>query len=267
MALPFRDNLEPRRVPWVTFALIVVNCVVFLLLQPSAFQTAPDDGEGPLDRAEYERVVDAETFVMRWALVPCEIRTGTPVADAPEGCDEAPTRHLPERKSVYLALLSSMFLHGSIDHLAGNLFFLWVFGRNVEDRLGPLVHLAIYLLGGLAASLTSVFTDLHSAVPHLGASGAIAATMGAYLLCYPRARILTQVALPIQFVYLPAAVVLVLYFVTQFFIGSDSNVAWEAHAGGMVAGFLLAIPALRLPWVRRLARPDSDFAATATTSF
>lgn len=261
MALPFRDNLEPRGIPWVTFALIVANCLVFLLLQPSAFQTAPSpDG---LDVTKIHRIAEGDRFAMRWGVIPCEIRSGEPVSRGPEGCEAPPTRFMPRDKPVYLSLLSSMFLHANILHLAGNMLFLWVFGRNVEDRLGSGVHLAHFLVGGVAAALTSVLASLGSARPMIGASGAIAATMGAYLVCHPRARILTQVGPPLQLVYLPASVVLLLYFATQFLIGSDSNVAWEAHAGGMVAGVVLALAALRLPSVRRRARPDD--ATTALT--
>lgn len=262
MALPFRDNLEPRNVPWVTFGLMILNCVIFLFVQPSAFQTAPEG----FDPAERARSVEADEFVMRWGLVPCEIRSGEPVASRPETCDAAPTAFLPDDPAIHPALLTSMFLHGDVIHLAGNLFFLWVFGRNVEDRLGPGLFLGHHLIGGLLAGLTSVVTSVHSSAPHIGASGAIAATMGAYLVCHPRARILTQVAPPIQIVYLPAAIVLLLYFATQFFIGSESNIAWEAHAGGMVAGAVLAFPLLLLPGVRRRARSGEGMAAV-TRSF
>lgn len=264
MALPFRDNLEPRRTPWMTFLLILLNGIVFLFVQPSAYQTAPDLDS--LEISEHRRWIEGDRFAMRWGLVPCEIVTGEPVAAWPDRCDRPPTPHVPDDPVILPSLLTAMFLHGNILHLAGNLFFLWVFGRNVEDRLGPLVHLAHHLLGGILAGLTSVLLSPASATPHIGASGAIAATMGAYLICHPRARILTQVAPPFQIVYLPAAVVLLLYFVTQFFIGSDSNVAWEAHAGGMIAGAVLALLALRLPSVRARARTD-DGIAISTRSF
>src|SRR5699024_7145841 len=213
MALPFRDNLEPRSLPWATFTLIVLNIIVFLFVQPSAFQSAPDLEH--FDPAEIERQIEADRFAMRWAVIPCELRNNQALADGPDGCELPPTNHLPEDSVVYPSILTAMFLHADITHLAGNMFFLWVFGRNVEDRLGSGVFLGHYLAGGVLAWLASVLTALDSSSPHIGASGAIAATMGAYLICHPRARILTQVAPPLQIVYLPAAIVLMLYFVTQ----------------------------------------------------
>lgn len=260
MALPFRDNLEPRRTPWVTITLMLLNAIVFLFVQPSAFQR-PVSTES-FDPAEYERAVDADRFTMRWAMVPCEIRSGSPVAESPSACDPAPTPHLPDTKSVPVSLLSTMFVHGNLEHLAGNMLFLWIFGRSVENRLGPLLHLGVYLIGGILASLTSVLASPGSSVPHIGASGAIAATMGAYLVGYLTARILVFVGPPLQLVYLPAPAVLALYFATQFFLGDDSGVAWQAHAGGMVAGVVLAIPLLRLASVRRRERDDGSAAIT-----
>src|SRR5699024_9527257 len=181
MALPLRDNLEPRRIPWVTFTLIGLNCLVFLFVQPSAFQGGASSGS--LDRSETERLIEGDRFAMRWGVIPCEIRTGQPVIEAPDGCEEPPTDFLPRDKNVHLAMATAMFLHGNVLHLAGNMLFLWVFGRNVEDRLGRGVHLLHHLVGGLAASATSVISSLDSATPMIGASGAIAATMGAYLVC------------------------------------------------------------------------------------
>lgn len=253
MALPLRDDLVPRRFPWVTLALFAINVVVFLFIQPSAFQNPPDD----YTSAEAARGIEATEFAMRWGAVACELYTGERVADRPAGCDDDIGEPLPRDKSVYLALLTAMFLHGSTAHLAGNMLFLWVFGNNVEDRLGTLRYLALYLIGGVAATLGYAAVNVRAPVPLIGASGAIAAVMGAYLVLFPRGRILTAIATAaFQVVYVPAAVVLVLFFVTQF-LTPDNEVAWEAHVAGMVAGFLGALALSRLPSVRRRAEMDA----------
>ncbi|MBX3286424.1 MAG: rhomboid family intramembrane serine protease [Acidimicrobiales bacterium] len=252
MALPLRDDLAPRRFPWVTLALFAINVVVFLFVQPSAFQNPPED----YTAAETTRAVQATEFALRWGAVSCELHAGEPLAERPQQCDDGLGDPLPANKSVYLALLTCMFLHGSTAHLAGNMLFLWVFGNNVEDRLGPVRYLALYLLGGVAATLGYAAVNAHAAVPLIGASGAIAAVMGAYLVLFPRGRILTAIATAaFQVVYVPAAVVLVLFFVTQF-LTPDNEVAWEAHVAGMVAGFLAALVLARLPSVRRRAELD-----------
>jgi membrane associated rhomboid family serine protease len=245
MALPLRDDVPVRRTAWVTIALIAINVIVFLFVQPSAFQNPPDREDAPTYR-DFQRSVEATEFSYRWGAVPCEIESGTQVSERPGACDEWVPVNPDEHKSVYLALLTCMFLHGSVLHLAGNMLFLWVFGNNVEDRLGRLGYLALYLIGGVIATLGFVVTNAGSSEPVIGASGAIAAAMGAYLVFHPRGRVLTVVATAaVQLVYVPAAVVLGLFFVTQFFTGEES-VAWEAHAVGMVAGALVALAVARL---------------------
>jgi membrane associated rhomboid family serine protease len=148
------------------------------------------------------------------------------------------------------ALFTSMFLHGSWMHVLGNMLFLWVFGRNIEDLIGSARFLVFYLLCGLAAALTQIITNLYSPVPTIGASGAIAGVMGAYLIKFPRARIVTL--LPIFFFFttmeIPAALLLLFWFGMQFLSGVGSlterdyasgGVAFFAHVGGFVAGMLL----------------------------
>jgi membrane associated rhomboid family serine protease len=248
MALPLRDDVPVRRTAWVTIALIAVNVVVFLFLQPSAFQNPPD--EPPPTFHELQRRAEGIEFSYRWGAVPCEIESGTQVADAPGRCDERVPVNTDEHKAVYLALLTCMFLHGSVLHLAGNMLFLWVFGNNVEDRLGRVGYLLLYLGGGVLATLGFVLTNPGSTDPIIGASGAIAAAMGAYLVFHPRGRVLTVVATAsFQLVYVPAAVVLGLFFVTQFFTGDD-GVAWQAHVAGMVVGAVVALV------VRAASRPS-----------
>lgn len=263
MAFPVRDDLPTRRPSWLTMVLIGVLAAVFLLLQPATFQRPSPIGSPPSSIESAREVAEAERFLMRWGTVPCEVTTGEPVAAGPADCDDPPTRHLPEDKSVILSLLTAMFLHADVLHLAGNALFLWVFGNNLEDRLGRGWYGVLYLLGGVLATLAYVATAPQSTTPLLGASGAIAAVMGAYLVFQPRARILTGVVAVPQLVYLPAAVVLGLYFVTQFFT-ADDRVAWEAHAGGMVAGALIALALSRLPSIRARERTDVDVALRPT---
>ena len=142
-----------------------------------------------------------------------------------------------------------MFLHGSILHVLGNMLFLWIFGNNVEDQLGPFWFLVLYLVGGVVASLVHILGNLDSTSPFLGASGAIAVVMGAYIVWFPRARVLTLV--PIVFIFLPvrlpAIVVLGLWFVLQFFTQSSSGIATLAHIGGFVFGMLVAFVLARRP--------------------
>ncbi|CAN5609579.1 N/A [soil metagenome] len=266
MALPLRDDLPTRRFPWVTLALIVLNVVVFLFVQPSAFQNPPTQDRYSFDEAARQN--DADEFSFAYGAVPCELFSGERVADGPSQCRDVPVAPLPAHKSVYLALLTCMFLHGSIPHLAGNMLFLWVFGNNVEDRLGWARYLALYLLGGVAATLGFAAVNQHTAVPLVGASGAIAAVMGAYLVFHPKGRILTVIATAaFQVVYVPAAVVLALFFVTQF-LTPDNDVAWEAHVAGMLFGFFAALGLGLLPSVRRRAALDrADVALRAGADF
>jgi membrane associated rhomboid family serine protease len=150
------------------------------------------------------------------------------------------------------ALVTSMFLHGGWLHLIGNMWFLWIFGDNVEELLGHAKYLLFYLLCGLAAGLVHITFNLDSRLPTIGASGAIAGVMGAYLLKFPRARVVTLV--PVFFflttMEIPASVILVYWFVIQFFSGvwsigysqlSQGGVAWFAHVGGFLAGMLLIV--------------------------
>ncbi len=149
---------------------------------------------------------------------------------------------LEAHKNVWLAIVFSMFLHGSVLHVLGNMLFLWIFGNNVEDQLGPFFYLAFYLVGGFVAALVHIAGNLDSAVPIVGASGAIAAVLGAYFVWFPTARVLT-VFLPIFFIIfrLPAVFVLGFWFLTQFLTQSSSGIATLAHIGGFVFGALVAL--------------------------
>ncbi len=210
--IPIRDTLRSRRVPFVNYALIAVCALAFV----HELQVGPDIDE----------------FIDAHALYP-----GRFVA-------------LVARRGVfdlalYAPLVSSMFLHAGFAHFAGNMLFLWIFGDNVEDRLGHVGYAIFYLLGGIGAALAHVAASPESLVPTVGASGAIAAVMGAYMLLYPGAHVQSLVLLGfmVRVVSVPAFVWLGLWFAFQIVAGAQSasvpgqgGVAWWAHAGGFVFG-------------------------------
>ncbi len=223
--IPFRDDVPARRYPVVTVLLIVANIGVFLYqlsLPPQA----------------------ALALVHRFGMVPGEL---TGLAALPSG-------------TALLGVFTSMFLHGGWFHLAGNLWYLWLFGDNVEDRMGHLRFFAFYLVCGVAAAVVHVLSDPGATIPAIGASGAISGVLGAYLVFYPFARILTLVPLFLLWpvVELPALLVLGSWFLVQILNGAASfsisngtmgGVAWWAHVGGFAAGMVLArivAPARRL---------------------
>ena len=171
--------------------------------------------------------VQGDVFIMRWAFIPSRFMTN-PLGD-------------------WMTIFSSMFMHAGILHIGGNMLYLWVFGNNVEDRFGHIVYLVFYLFSGVAATVSQLYFSLGSDIPNLGASGAIAGVLGAYLLLFPFRRV---TVLLVRFVVpLPAIIVLGFWFLLQFFNGVGSiaisvetgGVAYMAHVGGFVAGFFLAI--------------------------
>src|SRR5690606_1426563 len=216
--IPFRDNVAARRYPVMTVSLIVLNVAVFLY-------------EITLPPARLE------ALVLSYGTVPAYFAPG-----AAEG------QGLPV---AFLPLFTSMFLHGGWLHGMGNMWYLWIFGDNVEDRMGHFSFLVFYLLCGLAGGLAHVVFNLSSTIPSIGASGAVAGELGAYLISYPFARILTIVPLfffwPI--IELPAILVLGSWFLIQFLYGTMAlgsttaeamgGVAWWAHIGGFLTGILL----------------------------
>jgi membrane associated rhomboid family serine protease len=233
----YDDNSDRRRFPWVNYLFIAANVFVFFVLQEAGSPT--------------------NKFTYAWSTVPQEIVTGTDV-DQTKG----PTRTIehpitkeriavpplqPTPVSVYLTLLVSMFMHGSLAHLLGNMLFLWIFGDNVEDFLGHVRYVAFYLVCGLLASLAHVATSYalgrDMLVPCLGASGAISGVLGGYLLLFPHRRVTV-----ILFRFLtdvPAFVAIGVWFVFQVINGlgllgdSSGGVAYGAHIGGFVAGLAL----------------------------
>lgn len=251
MAIPLRDDAPTRRTPWVTWGLILANIVIFLFLQPAFFQSGRADSTHT-SSTDVTQFRQAETFLYKWGTIPCEIEQNKPLASITNrsSCDfdsdSLPTP-LPRHKEVWFSLLTSIFLHGSLSHVAGNMLFLWVFGNNVEDRLGHITYLIFYLVGGVVAGLGHIVFNSGSIEPVVGASGAIAAVLGAYFVFKPRGRVLTVVVTAaFQVIYIPAYIVLGLFFVTQFFTPTSSNVAWEAHAVGMAAGALAALVLARV---------------------
>lgn len=202
-----------------------------------------------------------QTTIIANATIPCEFTTGEPasVEELNSGVcavDDGPG--LFADKSIAFSLIASIFLHGGFAHLLGNLWSLWIFGNNVEDAFGKLGYLAFYLAAGATAGIAHIGINPESAIPVVGASGAIAGVMGAYLMLFPRARITAwAVVLPLQ---VPAWVFLGFWFLTQFWIaGTSPSVAWDAHLGGFIFGLVLA-GVWRGPLTRRLSRHSFQFA-------
>jgi membrane associated rhomboid family serine protease len=220
--IPLRDANPTRRTPVVTLALIATCFVVF------AYQ---------LGRLGSGGIEALDGFVTEWGIVPVELTAAWASGTA-----------FPAEA---LTLITSQFLHGGWLHLLGNMLFLWIFGNNIEDRLGRIRFLGFYLVGGIVAGLTQVAIDPDSAIPTIGASGAIAATLGAYLVLFPRARITSLVFLGFfyQLIDVPAVIVLVFWFLLQLIDGiaslgvtdSTGGVAFFAHIGGFVFGALVGL--------------------------
>ena len=220
---PIRDDQPRYSTPYVNYFIIGLNIAVFILLElPAKFQGA---------RA-------FNVLIAQFGLIPHDLTravTGTP--------------QYPLAANL-LTIFTSMFLHGDFFHILGNLWFLWIFGDNVEDHLGHFPYLLFYLVCGVAAALTDIAIDPLSRVPTIGASGAIAGVMGAYIVLYPRARVQTLVILIvfITFWWIPAWVFLGYWFLIQFFFTSvtaasahhqTGGVAFAAHVGGFIAGLVL----------------------------
>lgn len=244
MVLPIRDVNPVHRTPWVTYALVAVNLVVFVL---SPLALSPLLGEGSLARQ-----CEVSAYLDRWAAVPAELYGDPPAAVAtgevgatPAGAGCVVVSPPPYEKSGLVSAVTAMFVHGGWLHLLGNLLFLAVFGNNVEDRLGRLRFLAFYLGCGLVATYGFALAAPGSTQPLVGASGAIAGVLGAYLMLFPRARVwglLTFLLfLPVR---LPAWVVLGSWFVVQYAYArgaglAEGGVAYLAHVIGFAVGALL----------------------------
>ena len=221
--IPIRDDQPRFSTPYVTFFIIALNVVVFLF----------ELSVGAQSRGALNSLVD------QFGVVPLHFQRAL----------AGSTRFNLAGQSI--TILTSMFLHGGWLHIIGNMWFLWIFGDNIEDHVGHFPYLIFYLVSGFAASITHIALNLGSNVPSVGASGAIAGVMGAYFVLYPKARVLTLVPLIIFFTFwwLPAWIFLGYWFLLQFLSGSATaiaatsqntgGVAFWAHVGGFVAGIVL----------------------------
>jgi membrane associated rhomboid family serine protease len=235
---PLKDDIPTRRFPILTVAIIVACAVVYFVFEQGLW-TLGDTGN--------ERVVE-------YGAIPYEItHPGDECGATTSGqiaCEGQPgvSGTAPDQAPWWVTVFSSMFMHGSLLHLGGNMLFLWIFGNNIEDSMGRVRFVLFYLLGGIAALLAQVLIDTGSTVPTVGASGAIAAVLGGYAILYPRARVITLVfiIIIITVIELPALVVLGLWFLLQLLpafsepvVDSGGGVAYFAHIGGFIFGLLL----------------------------
>ncbi|HZE01449.1 MAG TPA: rhomboid family intramembrane serine protease, partial [Pseudonocardiaceae bacterium] len=242
MVIPVHDVNPVRRTPWVTYLLIAANIVVFLLT-PASVTTVTG-------AASLAQTCQQEAFYDRHAAIPTELVHNQPLALVPDGrigigpqgpgcLLGSPSFH----KNPVLSALTSLFLHGSWLHLLGNMLFLWIFGNNIEDRFGRVRYLLFYLACGMVATYGFALTHADSTEVLIGASGAIAGVLGAYIVLYPRARVWSLV--PVLFfipLRLPAWFVLGLWFLLQWIytagyaVSSAGSVAYVAHVFGFVVG-------------------------------
>jgi membrane associated rhomboid family serine protease len=229
MVIPIHDLNPTRRRAWITLLIIALNVVVYVAVQP---------------HGESQKAFE---FPYEHAAIPCEIRQLEPLNTAELdtgtcGAEGFAAREFFPDKNIWLSVLFSMFLHGSLFHIAGNMLFLWIFGNNVEDYLGKIGFILFYLLAGAVATFSHVLYDPSSLTPVIGASGAIAGVMGMYLVLWPHARVIALVPF-LAFIPLPipAGIILVVWFAMQFLTGDDSGVAWVAHVGGFATGALIGM--------------------------
>jgi membrane associated rhomboid family serine protease len=233
---PIKDDIPTRRFPILTVAIIAACCAVYFLFEQGLWGLGATGNERVLEfgAIPYEVTHPGKECGERAGRIVCELRGGV----------------LRDQAPWWVTLFTSMFMHGSLLHLGGNMLFLWIFGNNIEDSMGRLRFVAFYLLGGLAAIGAQVLVDPDAAVPTVGASGAIAAVLGGYALLYPRARVITVVFIVIFFtiIELPALLVLGLWILIQLWLGAsdlgsqtaggEGGVAYFAHIGGFVFGLI-----------------------------
>jgi membrane associated rhomboid family serine protease len=222
--LPLRDDTPTQSTPIVTIALIAANLVAFLYQMSLGLSADPEAARA------------AQELVFEFGTIPCRLT----------GECQVPAGHAAPGVTV----VTSMFLHGGLFHIGGNMLYLWIFGNNVEDTLGHGRYAIFYLLSGVAAALAQTAANPASEIPMIGASGAVSGVLGAYLILHPYARVLTLITIGIfiRFVHVPALVVLGFWIVVQLLNGlltfADSGgamggVAWFAHIGGFLAGMAL----------------------------
>ena len=253
---PLKDNIPTERFPVVTVALIAINVFIFLFLQhPTGFSSVDNETVAKYGAIPYElthpgkecglgdRVTGTgELITSKNGTVVCEGKT-VPTAEGPTQI-RAISGSQP---SAWLTIFTAMFMHGGFLHIIGNMLFLWIFGNNVEDSMGPLKFIAFYLLSGVAALGLQVAFSPDSTVPTIGASGAIAGVLGGYILLYPRARVLTLIFIIffVTLIEVPAVVMLGLWFLQQIYFGAadlsdptGGGVAYFAHVGGFAFGLI-----------------------------
>ncbi len=214
--IPIRDRNPSGTFPLVTISIIIINVLVFLF-------------ELSLGRK-------LDSFLFQYGVIPLKVIYSS---DIPASTFV----------NTYFPFLSYMFLHGGFIHLIGNMWYLWIFGDNIEDTLGRFKFIVFYLLCGIGSAIVHVYFNSRSGIPCIGASGAIAGVLGAYMVTFPRARVLVIIPLFImwEMIELPAVVVLGFWFLIQFFTGTASissikgggGIAWWAHVGGFVLGIIL----------------------------
>ncbi len=208
--IPLYDNNPTRRIPFLTIAFITINVFVFGLQLKA----------GP----HFQR------FILQYGAIPFEIMNSVDI-------------YPPNPFPVQSSLISSMFMHGGLFHLLGNMLFLWIFGNNVEDIQSPLRFIVFYILCGLVAAFSHILQNVDSHVPMVGASGAVSGILAAYVLAFPRARVHTLFwfFIFIRVIPLPAWIVIGMWFLVQISnVGAPGQVAWGAHVGGFMAGLILA---------------------------
>lgn len=225
--LPLRDANPPLTKPFVNWALIAACLAVFLLIQPKTAE-------------------DLDSFFYEEAAIPCEVTTGNPLTISEirqEECDPGRGDPVFPEKNVFFAVLASMFFHGGWAHILGNLWVLFIFGNNVEDAYGRFGYLVLYIATGIAAAAGHFLTQPNSVIPVVGASGAIAGVMGAYLVLFPSARVVSFIPPFIFWTFaVPAATFLVIWLVEQFFLaGQETSIAWQAHVAGFIAGAFITL--------------------------
>jgi rhomboid family protein len=236
--IPLKDDIPTDRFPFVTAALVIVNFLVYAL----AVRHGGSFLSGPTSQQEVK--YGAIPFALTHSGYHCQLVQLA--ANSAISCRRGP---VPDTIPTWETVFTSMFMHASIIHIGGNMIFLWIFGNNVEDAMGPAKFLGFYLAGGIAALALQVAVAPNSEVPTLGASGAIAAVLGAYIVLYPRAKVLTLVLIIFFFtvIELPAWVMLGIWFAIQAVFGATGlttatggggGVAYFAHVGGFAFGLL-----------------------------
>jgi rhomboid family protein len=267
--IPLKDNIPTNRFPFVTVALILANVIVYIL--------AIRHGGSAISGPDTQEVLKygAVPYSLTHSGVHCgEFATQTLAGPQPIGVfcggerlPDGTIAHVPTAGTIpaWASVFTAMFMHASILHIAGNMLFLWIFGNNVEDAMGPIKYVFFYILGGIAALALQVAVGPNSTAPTLGASGAIAAVLGGYIVIYPRARVLALVFIILLFtvVELPAILVLGFWFVEQAVFaaanltnptGGGGGVAYFAHIGG----FIFGMATIRLLATNRRAIPPRD---------